>query len=67
MFAKEKKEVRKMSIHYKFKTALEFSTLTFNGDHISLQDLKTEIIKEKSLQCDLQIIDADTKEGTQIT
>ncbi|XP_021957294.1 E3 ubiquitin-protein ligase RBBP6 isoform X2 [Folsomia candida] len=55
-----------MSVHYKFKAALDFSTVTFDGIHISVTDLKKEIIEQKRLgknvDFDLQIQNAQTKE-----
>lgn len=59
-----------MSVHYKFKAALEFSTVTFDGIHISVLELKKAIIDQKRLgksaDFDLQIINAQTKEGIKI-
>jgi len=56
-----------MSVHYKFKAGLDFSTVTFDGIHISVGDLKKEIIEQKRLgrnaDFDLQIENAQTKEG----
>jgi E3 ubiquitin-protein ligase RBBP6 len=56
-----------MSVHYKFKAALDYSTVTFDGIHISVGDLKKEIIEQKRLaknaDFDLQIQNAQTKEG----
>jgi len=56
-----------MSVHYKFKSSLTYDTVTFDGLHISVGDLKKEIIKQKkmgkSADYDLQIIDAQTKQG----
>lgn len=56
-----------MSVHYKFKSALDFDTITFDGLHISVSDLKKEIIHHKRLgkviDYDLQITNAQTKEG----
>jgi len=40
-------------IHYKFRATLEYKTLTFDGLHISVNDLKREI-------CDKEIIKADS-------
>lgn len=55
-----------MSIHYKFKSSLEFDTVTFDGLHISVKDLKKEILQQKkigkSTDFDLQITNAQTKE-----
>lgn len=56
-----------MSVHYKFKSALDFDTITFDGLHISVADLKKAIMQQKRLgktaDFDLQITNAQTKEG----
>lgn len=56
-----------MSVHYKFKSSLEFDTISFDGLHISVDDLKKAIIHQKRLgktqDFDLQITNAQTKEG----
>jgi E3 ubiquitin-protein ligase RBBP6 len=56
-----------MSVHYKFKSALEYDTVTFDGLHISVGDLKKAILHQKklskSVDFDLQITNAQTKEG----
>lgn len=56
-----------MSVHYKFKSTLHFDTITFDGLHISVADLKKEIIQQKRLgkiiDFDLQITNAQNKEG----
>ena len=55
-------------IHYKFKSSLHYDTLTFDGLHISLADLKQAIREHKKLgksgEFHLQITDAQTKQGT---
>ncbi|KAL3274173.1 hypothetical protein HHI36_015587 [Cryptolaemus montrouzieri] len=55
-----------MSVHYKFKSALEYDTITFDGLHISVKDLKNAIIQQKrigkSTDFDLQVTNAQTKE-----
>ncbi|XP_022223846.2 E3 ubiquitin-protein ligase RBBP6 [Drosophila obscura] len=55
-----------MSVHYKFKSTLNFDTITFDGLHISVGDLKREIVQQKRLgkiiDFDLQITNAQTKE-----
>ncbi|XP_055702927.1 uncharacterized protein LOC129801679 isoform X2 [Phlebotomus papatasi] len=55
-----------MSVHYKFKSALDFDTITFDGLHISVADLKKAIIQQKRIgkiaDFDLQITNAQTKE-----
>ena len=55
-------------IHYKFKSSLDYDTLTFDGTHISLGDLKKAIITQKKLQgkaneFELQITNAQSKDG----
>lgn len=56
-----------MSVHYKFKSALEYDTVTFDGLHISVHDLKKSILHQKRIgkntDFDLQITNAQTKEG----
>ncbi|KAH8237404.1 hypothetical protein KR038_010996 [Drosophila bunnanda] len=55
-----------MSVHYKFKSTLNFDTITFDGLHISVADLKREIVQQKRLgkiiDFDLQITNAQSKE-----
>jgi E3 ubiquitin-protein ligase RBBP6 len=55
-----------MSVHYKFKSALEYDTVTFDGLHISVKDLKNAIIQQKRIgkntDFDLQVTNAQTKE-----
>ncbi|XP_037956931.1 E3 ubiquitin-protein ligase RBBP6 isoform X2 [Teleopsis dalmanni] len=55
-----------MSVHYKFKSTRDFDTITFDGLHISVGDLKKAIIHQKRLgkvtDFDLQITNAQTKE-----
>ena len=55
-------------IHYKFKSSLDYDTLSFDGTHISLGDLKKAIITQKKLQgktneFELQITNAQSKDG----
>lgn len=56
-----------MSVHYKFKSAREFDTVTFDGLHISVRDLKKGILHQKRIgkntDFDLQVTNAQTKEG----
>lgn len=56
-----------MSVHYKFKSSLDYDTISFDGLHISVADLKKEIIQKKKIgktqDFDLQITNAQTKEG----
>uniref|UniRef100_A0A4W3IGI7 Retinoblastoma binding protein 6 n=1 Tax=Callorhinchus milii TaxID=7868 RepID=A0A4W3IGI7_CALMI len=52
-------------VHYKFSSKLNYDTVTFDGLHISLSDLKKTIMareKLKAADCDLQITNAQTKE-----
>ncbi|KAB1262967.1 E3 ubiquitin-protein ligase RBBP6 [Camelus dromedarius] len=52
-------------VHYKFSSKLNYDTVTFDGLHISLCDLKKQIMgreKLKAADCDLQITNAQTKE-----
>ncbi|XP_021931899.1 E3 ubiquitin-protein ligase RBBP6 isoform X3 [Zootermopsis nevadensis] len=55
-----------MSVHYKFKSALEYDTVTFDGLHISVRDLKKAILHQKRIgkntDFDLQVTNAQTKE-----
>ncbi|VDM24738.1 unnamed protein product [Toxocara canis] len=46
------------SIHYKFKATLEYKTLTFNGLHISVSDLKKEICEKENIK--LKIANGDS-------
>lgn len=56
-----------MSVHYKFKSALDYDTVSFDGLHISVSDLKKAIFHQerigKNMNFDLQITNAQTKEG----
>lgn len=56
-----------MSIHYKFRSAREYDTITVDGGFISLFDLKKAIIEAKklgkSLDLDLEVVNAQTNEG----
>lgn len=56
-----------MSIHYKFKSAIDYDTITFDGLHISVSDLKKSIVQQKRLgkatDFDLMITNAQTNEG----
>ncbi|KAM4717525.1 uncharacterized protein FYW61_017593 isoform 2-T2 [Anableps anableps] len=52
-------------IHYKFSSKLSYDTVVFDGPNISLTDLKKQIMGREKLRagdCDLQIINAQTKE-----
>ncbi|MGH0161417.1 UNVERIFIED_CONTAM: hypothetical protein FKN15_004147 [Acipenser sinensis] len=52
-------------VHYKFSSKLNYDTVTFDGLHITLCDLKKQIMGRERLKasdCDLQITNAQTKE-----
>uniref|UniRef100_A0A1A7W9D9 Retinoblastoma binding protein 6 n=1 Tax=Iconisemion striatum TaxID=60296 RepID=A0A1A7W9D9_9TELE len=52
-------------IHYKFSSKLSYDTAVFDGPHITLTDLKRQIMGRQRLKagdCDLQITNAQTKE-----
>uniref|UniRef100_A0A069DY26 Putative e3 ubiquitin-protein ligase rbbp6 n=1 Tax=Panstrongylus megistus TaxID=65343 RepID=A0A069DY26_9HEMI len=55
-----------MSVHYKFKSALSYDTITFDGLHISVRDLKKAILQQKQIgkatDFDLQITNAQSNE-----
>nr|XP_009937267.1 PREDICTED: E3 ubiquitin-protein ligase RBBP6-like [Opisthocomus hoazin] len=56
------------AVHYKFFSKLTYDMVTFNSLHISLCNLKPQIMGREELKassCDLQITDAQTKEGNQ--
>lgn len=54
-------------VHFKFRSALLTDTVNFDGDHVSLGDLKRLIAKRKGLlkaiDIDFAITNADTQEG----
>lgn len=53
-------------VHYKFSSKLNYDTVTFDGLHITVSELKRQIMgreKLKAADCDLQITNAQTKEG----
>lgn len=53
-------------IHYKFSSKLSYDTVVVDGPHITLSDLKSQIMSKEKLRagdCDLQITNAQTKEG----
>lgn len=57
-------------VHYKFTNNLEYKTITFDGLTISLGDLKRAIMaqnKSKSGGFDLEIKNAQTKEGKKVS
>ncbi|KAG7239496.1 hypothetical protein INR49_028967 [Caranx melampygus] len=52
-------------IHYKFSSKLSYDTVVFDGPHITLTDLKRQIMGREKLRagdCDLQITNAQTKQ-----
>ncbi|XP_056677006.1 E3 ubiquitin-protein ligase RBBP6-like [Monodelphis domestica] len=52
-------------VHYKFSSQLNYGTVIFEGPHISVCDLKKQIMKKEKLKapnCELHISNADTKE-----
>lgn len=55
------------SVHYKFKSSLDYKTVMFEGIQISVGDLKKLIYENekigKSADFDLQITNAQTKQG----
>ncbi|XP_071476404.1 E3 ubiquitin-protein ligase RBBP6-like [Diadema antillarum] len=53
------------SVHYKFKSSIDYDTVTFDGLHISLADLKKAIMEQKKIgraEFDLQVTNAQTSE-----
>lgn len=53
-------------VHYKFSSKLSYDTVVFDGPHITLGDLKRQIMGREKLRagdCDLQITNGQTKEG----
>lgn len=53
-------------IHYKFASKRSSDTVIFDGPHITLKELKRLIMEKEKLRsgdCDLQITNAQTKEG----
>lgn len=58
------------TVHYKFKNARGYSTITFDGPFITLAQLKKEIYRDtqsKSSEVELKISNAQTGEGKQRT
>ncbi|XP_051243076.1 E3 ubiquitin-protein ligase RBBP6 [Dicentrarchus labrax] len=52
-------------VHYKFSSKLSYDTVVFDGPHVTLRDLKRQIMGREKLRsgdCDLQITSAQTKE-----
>ena len=56
-----------MSVHYKFKSTLDYDTISFDGLHISVADLKRSIMEKKKfgkfIDFDLKVVNAQTKQG----
>ena len=55
------------SIHYKFRSNLEYNTITFDSQAVSLNDLRDAIMLQKKIakspDYTLEITNAQTKEG----
>lgn len=59
-------EAKMSCVHYKFKSSLDYQSVTFDGIHISLGDLKKAIINQKRMkngEFDLEITNAQNGEG----
>jgi len=57
-------------IHYKFSSKLDYDTVVFDRLYVSLKDLKSQIMGREKLRvgdCDLQITNAQSKEGNEQT
>lgn len=57
--------VKMSCVHYKFSSKLDYNTVTFDGLHITLSELKRQIMgreRLKATDCDLQITNAQTRE-----
>lgn len=56
------------SVRFRFKSARQFETLSFEGDFVKVADLKIAIVQRKKLNCgegfDLEISDDSSGEGT---
>lgn len=54
-------------VHYKYKNSLDYDTITFDGLHISLNDLRQAIATQKKIGKSsdfvLQVVNAQTNEG----
>lgn len=58
--------VKMSCVHYKFSSKRDYNTVTFDGLHITLSELKKQIMgreRLKATDCDLQITNAQTQEG----
>lgn len=58
-------------VHYKFKSAVNFETVTFDGMHISVADLKKAIIQQKKMgklmeNFDLQLTKPQSTDGSSL-
>lgn len=55
-------------VHFKFRNALSPDMVSFDGDHVALQDLKRLIAKKKGLtkavDIDFAVSNAETNEGS---
>lgn len=55
------------AIHFKFSSARDYDSVTFEGDSMKVADLKVSIVERKKLNSgenfDLEIKDAQTSEG----
>ena len=50
--------------YFKFKSAIEYDSVQFDGVFISVGDLKRAIIEKKNLKdCDLLLTNAQSQEG----
>ena len=58
-------------VHYKFRSSLEYDTITFDGLAISLGELKSSIMSQKKFgknaDFDLEVKNAQTNEGLHLT
>ncbi len=58
------------SIHYKFRSSVDYDTLTFEGPNISLKDLIDAIMLQKKIgknsDFTLEVTNAQTKEGKMV-
>lgn len=55
-----------MSVYYKFKTSINYDTITFNDLFISIKDFKKAVVQQKFLnytKSDLKVSNAETNEG----
>jgi hypothetical protein len=60
----------RMSVHYKFKSSLDYDSVNFDGGFISVADLKKAIVEQKRLghgtDFDLRFTHVQTNEGVAI-